>query len=217
MDADTPSGKETVEGIEIDYDKLDVAAIMAQVKKAAALAPAEPVEPPQKEPPAASTEPPVPAPVVPPPGKPGLKEILKLKLSRAIRPFAPVIRILGLPLHEDIRSAFVQLDRTNRRLDELSATSERRIEELRDRIDRRFDDFSDKYDRFRDQIDLRLVDLDQSMEYIKLLHTLDHNLVVELTKLRIEFEGLKSKARILEKDLDAQTQREKVLEKRLLS
>ena len=55
------------------------------------------------------------------------------------------------------------------------------------------------------------------MEYIKLLHTLDHNLVVELTKLRIEFEGLKSKARILEKDLDAQSQREKVLEKRLLS
>jgi len=70
-------------------------------------------------------------------------------------------------------------------------------------------------DRLRDWLDVRLVDLDRSMEYVKLLHNLDHNLVVELTKLRIEFETLKSRARILEKDLEAQTRRERVLEKRL--
>jgi vacuolar-type H+-ATPase subunit D/Vma8 len=41
--------------------------------------------------------------------------------------------------------------------------------------------------------------------------------VVETTKLRIEFEALKSKVRILEKELDAQSHRENALEKRLLS
>lgn len=217
MDAETPAGKETVEGIEIDYDKLDVAAIMDQVKRAAALAPVEQAEPQGEEPPAVSAEPPAPAPAVPPPSKPGLKEILKLKLSRAIRPFAPAIRILGLPLHEEIQATWTEINGVSRRLDELSERQDRRVEEMQERINRRFDDLWAEFDRFRDRIDVRLVDLDQSMEYVKLLHTLDHNLVVELTKLRIEFEGLKSKARILEKDLDAQLQREKALEKRLLS
>lgn len=62
----------------------------------------------------------------------------------------------------------------------------------------------------------RLEDLDESMEYIKLLHNLSHNLVVEMTKLRIEEDGLKTKARILEKDLEFLTKREKTLEKQAL-
>lgn len=213
MDAETPSGKETVEGIEIDYDKLDVAAIMDQVKRAAALAPVEPSEPPREEPPAASIQPPAPAPVAPPPSKPGLKEILKLKLSRAMRPFAPVIRFLGLPLHEEIQATWTEIARISRRQDEFSE----RLDRVLEKIDQRFSDSAANFDRFRDRLDVRLEDLDRSIEYIRLLHTLEHNLVVEITKLRIEFEGLKSKARILEKDLDAQQQREKVLEKRLLS
>ncbi|MHB8054598.1 MAG: hypothetical protein ACYDH3_05065 [Candidatus Aminicenantales bacterium] len=217
MEAETPSGKETIEGIEIDYDNLDVAAIMAQVKRVAAQTPAEPAEPPREQATAASPEPSAPAPLSAPPAAPGLKAVLKSKLLRAMRPFYPVIRFLGLPLHEDIKAAVVQIDQTNRRLDEISERRERRLDELQERIDQRFNDFSAEFDRFRDRLDLRLTDLDRSMEYIKLLHTLDHNLVVEITKLRIEFEGLKSKARILEKDLDAQSQREKVLEKRLLS
>jgi hypothetical protein len=219
MDDETPSGKETIEGIEIDYDNLDVAAIMAQVKRVAAQSPVDPFEPPREQQSSALPEPSAPAPVSAPPvaPAPGLKAVLKSKLLRAMRPFFPVIRFLGLPLHEDIQAAVVQIDQTNRRLDEISERRERRLDELQERIDQRFNDFSAEFDRFRDRLDLRLVDLDRSMEYIKLLHTLDHNLVVEITKLRIEFEGLKSKARILEKDLDAQSQREKVLEKRLLS
>ena len=36
MDDVKPAGKETIEGIEIDYDHFDVASIMTQVKRAAA-------------------------------------------------------------------------------------------------------------------------------------------------------------------------------------
>jgi len=53
-------------------------------------------------------------------------------------------------------------------------------------------------------------------ENTKLLHALVHNLVVELTKLRIEHEALKSKMRIMEKDFEALGKREKVLEKRMI-
>ncbi|MCX6565141.1 MAG: hypothetical protein NTW38_01740 [Candidatus Aminicenantes bacterium] len=270
MDAENPSGRETVEGIEIDYDHLDVAAIMTQVKRVAARNPGEPLEagpdeppPPPAEPPASpvipepapSAEPPaspvIPAPAGPPPGPPApsLKARLKAKFSRAIRPFAPAIRLLGLPLHEDIEAAFRLIDATNRRmdeheqvihkqidrrLDELQVRTDRRFDELQIRTDRRMDDMQDRTDRrmddMQDRIDARFHDVvkefdnfrdrldlfaDRSMEYIKLLHNLDHNLVVEITKLRIEFETLKSRARILEKDLDAQSQREKILEKRL--
>ena len=225
MDDEKPSGKETVEGIEIDYDHLDVAAIMTQVNRVAALNPIEPVETgpeespvPTAEPPAASV-PPAPAGRPPVPPAPGRKALLKAKFARAIRPFAPAIRLLGLPLHEDIQAAVRQLDATNRRLDEfehgMQAQIDRRLDEMQARTDALFNDFGRKFDDFRDRLDLRLVDLDRSMEYIKLLHNLDHNLVVEITKLRVEFETLKSRARILEKDLDAQAQRERVLEKRL--
>jgi hypothetical protein len=54
------------------------------------------------------------------------------------------------------------------------------------------------------------------MEYIKLLHNLSHNIVVELTKLSIEHDGLKTKVRILEKDLEFLGQREKTLEKHVV-
>ena len=50
------------------------------------------------------------------------------------------------------------------------------------------------------------------MEYIRLLHNLGHNLVAELTKLRIEFDTLKSRFEILEKDLDYLRARERALE-----
>jgi len=61
----------------------------------------------------------------------------------------------------------------------------------------------------------RLEDLDKSMEYIKLLHNLSHNIVVELTKLRVEEDSLKTQTRILEKDLAFIEKREKTLEKHI--
>jgi len=169
-------------------------------------------------------------------------------------PFFPIIRFFGLPLHEDIRAAVLQIDAANRRLDvlaerldhrfdelsgrfdhrlnDISGSFDHRLVEVSERFDHRFDELSrsfdhrldeisrrsdHRFDEFSGRIDFRLVDLDRSIEYIKLLHTLDHNLVVETTKLRIEFEALKSKVRILEKELESQVQRERTLEKRLLS
>jgi hypothetical protein len=203
-------GEKTSETVEIDYDRLDVTEIMAQVKRIAAAAPAEtpreekaeaPVVPPPPSPP--------PVPAGPPPGR---KTWLKAKLHRMMAPFFPLIRLGGLPLHEDIQAAVLQIDAANRRLDALTA----KLPEFDLRLREQAALFQGKLDALTDRVDFRLVDLDRSKDYIKLLHTLDHNLVVEITKLRIEFEGLKSKVRILEKELDAQTQREKALEKRLL-
>ncbi len=54
-----------------------------------------------------------------------------------------------------------------------------------------------------------------SANYVKLLHNLTHNLVVELTKLRVEHDMLKSKVQIMEKDFEFLGKREKVLEKSL--
>jgi hypothetical protein len=53
-------------------------------------------------------------------------------------------------------------------------------------------------------------------ENTKLLHVMVHNLVIELTKLRIEHEALKSKMRIMEKDFEMLGKRERALEKRVV-
>jgi hypothetical protein len=50
-------------------------------------------------------------------------------------------------------------------------------------------------------------------EYIKLLYGLSHNMVVELTKLKIEVEDLRVKLSILEKDFENFKKRERALEK----
>jgi predicted transcriptional regulator len=119
-----------------------------------------------------------------------------------MKPFAPVVRFLGLPLHEEIQDVLRLLDHTNKRLDEMPP---------------KFHELNLELAKVRERLDTRLVDLDRSMEYIKLLHHLDHNLVVEITKFRIEFETLRTKVQILEKDLDTGAQRERILEKQLLS
>jgi hypothetical protein len=173
--------------VEIDYENVDVAAIMDQVKKIAASKPVEPgreeVEPPAAAPGAAPASADA---LPPPPGPPGLKQKLKAKALKAMKPFFPVIRLFALPLHEEINALVRALDQTNRRLDGQATAA-----------------------------GLRFQDLDLAMEYIKLLHTLNHNLVVEVTKLRIELDGLKSRARILEKDFEFAGRREKALEARL--
>jgi len=54
---------------------------------------------------------------------------------------------------------------------------------------------------------------DRKKEYIKLLYGLSHNIVVELTKLKIEVEDLRVKLSILEKDVENFKKRGKALEK----
>ncbi|MEA2004868.1 MAG: hypothetical protein U9O50_01150, partial [Acidobacteriota bacterium] len=55
--------------------------------------------------------------------------------------------------------------------------------------------------------------LEKAKEYTKLLHNLSHNIVVELTKLKIEQENLKLKVRIMGKDFEFLDKKEKQLEK----
>jgi len=132
-----------------------------------------------------------------------------------MRPFFPVIRLLALPIHEELRATIKSLHETNVRLDELARLLNLQAEDA----DRKFDLDAQRMDRGELRLDLleeRLKDLDKSMEYIRLLHNLDHNLVVELTKLKIEADTLKSKIRILEKDQESAQKRERALEEQVL-
>ncbi len=63
------------------------------------------------------------------------------------------------------------------------------------------------------RIDETATRLGTTMETAKLLHNLSHNLVLELTKLRVETDALKSKVRVMEKDFEVLGRRERVLEK----
>jgi len=92
-------------------------------------------------------------------------------------PFAPLIKLLVLPVYEEHRQTVMALDHTNRRLDQLTRIPER------------------------------------VQDYINLTHNLCHNLVVELTKLKIEVDQLKTKVQIMEKDFEFLGKRERVLEK----
>ena len=51
---------------------------------------------------------------------------------------------------------------------------------------------------------------------VKVVMPIGHNLVVEVTKLRIEQDALKSQLRLLEKDLEFLTRRERAVERRIL-
>jgi len=181
---DSPKRNETQDAaaIAIDYDRVDVAAIMDQITKVAAAAPLEEARLSD-----AFSSSPAPA---SPPGASGIKDRIRAWMTSLIRPFFPLIRFIGLPLHEDIRATQESLHETNKRLDKLTEMFFR-LEEKTDRIDR---------------------DLNTSTEYIRLLHNLGHNLVVELTKLKIEADTLKGKFRILEKDQDHLQRRERALE-----
>jgi hypothetical protein len=162
--------------ISIDYDRIDVARIMDQIKeKTAAEAGAE-----AGADTAALGRGPATASGLDLSAGQGRARRVLLKV---MSPFSPLIRLLILPVHEELRRTVLILDHTNRRLDEL--------EKERARMDR-------------------------LQEYTKLLHHLCHNLVIELSKLKIEEETLKTKTRIMEKDFDFLGKRERALEKEVL-
>ena len=122
-----------------------------------------------------------------------------------MKPFFPVIRLLAFPIHEELRTTIESLHETklNQRFDQRLEIVDQRIEKSEQRLD-----------HLEGTLDERLKDLDKSIDYIRLLYNLDHNLVVELTKLKIEADTLKSKFRILEKDQEFLQKREKALEER---
>ena len=214
----------------IDYDHIDVADIMAQVKKRAAERPPAP-EPPaaaQACPPGApeapavppfSPEPPIKAPTVPPPVR-GWKSLAK----RAIRFLArPYLRFL------------ISLDEWYRFRTNLEVNT--RIDGTINRITKAREEFAVGLTSVREDISATRQELGETRhgivtrmdanwefiqdrlgtirETVKLLHNLSHNLVVELTKLKVEEEALKSKARVLEKELEMLGTREKAIEKKV--
>jgi len=263
-------------GIVIDYDRLDVADIMAQIKKQIAdqpaAAPASPDVPAETSGPADSegAPPPPPSPPVPELPPAGLKGKLKGIFYTIMRPFAPLQKLLALPTHRELMETVRKLHQTNleleklvtmmdgefRRINKHLLRTEKRVDIANDRIDagrdhadalqRRADDMvraanerieevhrtaneriDDVHATISDRIDLvhrttnervdgAYGDIQRAMEFLKLLHNLSHNIVVELSKLKIEEEGLKLKTRIMEKDFEFLGRREKALEKEFL-
>lgn len=159
------------EKIKIDYDRIDVARIMDQLKENLAAEAGETNEPSGQSPSAAAD----PGPNA---GPKGAKRIL----LRLMSPLKPLIKLFILPLAEEHRQTVLTLDQANRRIDLLE----------RDRVR-----------------------LERTQEYTKLLHHLCHNLVVEMSKLKVEEETLKTRTRILEKDFEFLGKRERALEKEI--
>lgn len=172
--------------IEIDYENIDVADIMDQIRRKIAKKPKKPVKEISRE------EWPFASPSrfpVEPEETPGAKTKIKKVLLKIMKPFSPLIKLLILPVHEELRETVRILDQTNKRLDFVNRELER--------------------------LDHAMGDLGKTMEYTKLLHNLSHNIVVELSKLKIEEENMKIKTRIMEKDFELLGRRERALERHI--
>ncbi len=185
------------EEIKIDYENIDTEDIMGQIRKKIAGQPIKP-ELEQHVPPEYSA---TPAPIPPQTEEPsGRKAKIKNLALKLMRPFSPLIKFVVLPVHQELKETIQNLYETNQRLDVL----ERKIDDNLSRIDEEFQ-----------AVNRRLKELNRVREYVKLLHSLSHNIVVELTKLKIEEERLKITARILEKDFEFLGRREKALERKV--
>jgi hypothetical protein len=269
--AEGPLREAIAMGYRIDYDRIDVADIMAQVRMKAAEGPPETPAAGQAVPPLPSEAPAGGAAVAPlapevpaagpadipsaPPVR-GWKGLLKKTARFLVRPYLPIllpftqwlkfrlnyevnVRIDGTATRlEKVREdglvridetaarlgtvwqeAVVRIDETTTRLgkslEKVSARSDgtaTRLETTRDEIVTRLDEMATRFQMTRDEI---AVNLGTTRETVKLLHTLGHNLAFELTKLKIEEEALKSKVRVLEKELETLGKREKAIEKKV--
>jgi len=193
--------------IRIDYEAIDVEDIMSQLRQKIAARPADADESGEGEP---SWPDDVPA-YAPEPEDPGKMSRLKRILIRIMRPFSPLIKLLVYPVHRELRDTIKILDQTNKRLDHLFKLHHRQVEELK-LLDAKIDTFNFNVNQ---RIDTAFRGINRLKEYTKLLHTMSHNLVVEMTKLKIEEENVKLKTRILEKDFEFLGRKEKALEDEL--
>jgi hypothetical protein len=187
MTEEPNKGPEKKPAIEVDYDHVDVSRIMEQIKVRVA-------EEARRESPGAGE----PASAVVPDieiesgdGSPSAQGRVRRALLKLMTPFRPIIKLLILPVYDEFQRTVRILHNTNIRLDRLTALTDRDRESVRVRLER------DK-------------------EYIKLLHGLSHNLVVELTKLKIENDTLKARLEIMERDFDFLGKRERALEREVL-
>jgi len=236
--------------IKIDYEDIDVADIMGQIKRKIAKE-AEKPSPGEslKEEPALT--PPSPPQFQEEPDMEeeevsGFKKKAKRILLKLMKPFTPLIKLMILPVHEQILETMRHLHQTNKRLDFIHAKLERRGDEIYSSLTNRLDEaipaLHERIDKLSEALSSRInkdfektnkkigqvsqtinkrmnvlfADLAKTMEYTKLLHSLSHNMVVEFSKLKIEEENLKNKTRIMEKDFEFLGKREKALEKLIL-
>jgi hypothetical protein len=187
MTEETNKSSDKKPAIEIDYDHLDVSRIMDQIRGRV-------TEEARRDLPGAGEPASTAGPDIDlesgdgPPSPRGRARRILLKLTT---PFRPIIKLLILPVYDEFQRTVRILHNTNKRLDRLYALTDRDRESVRVRLER------DK-------------------EYIKLLHGLSHNLVVELTKLKIENDTLKARLEILERDFDFLGKRERALEGEVL-
>lgn len=191
--------------IEIDYENIDVENIMIQLQEKIKAIPADPLEKESnKENEAQQADSPDTSSEFPP----EMSRVKKI-LLKIMTPFSPLIKFLVLPVHQQVLDTDWKLHQTNTRLDRLDVSvSEEllRLSQALGKLEKRLDALEKKTDGIYDRLGRR-------MEYTKILHSLVHNLVVELTKLKIEEESLAVKARILEKDFEFLKRKEKALEK----
>lgn len=61
------------------------------------------------------------------------------------------------------------------------------------------------------------VNLQRSMEYIKLLHNLSNNMVVEMSKLKVEIDALRNRLITMENKIEFLEKRERILEEKFLN
>ena len=196
--------------IKIDYENIDVEEIMNQIKRKIASRPAQEIEQ-QEEETRNDYRETIPPPLTSPPG--GLRSKMRRILLKLMRPFAPLIKLMVLPVDEELRETVENLDYANRRLDELTE----RLHQEANRIGRLESKIDLNHQLVNERLELAFKDLGRAKEYTKLLHQLTHNLVVEMTKLKIEKDHLKIQSRILEKDLAFLNRREKEVEKKVFS
>ena len=255
--------------VKIDYKNLDVTDIMSQIKLKIAK---------EKEEMESSGQDimisePTSSPQFPePPESQGFKGKAKKILLKIMRPFAPLIKLLILPVHEEymetarnLHWAHTRLDQLdvrlnkafenlknqsdavnnlniridnlsdeylskitkmgeeladiiksvttiNKRIDKVSSNTNKRIDRVSQTVNKRVDEVSDK---INERIGILYENTGRAAEYIKLLHNLAHNLVIEMTKLKIEEEHLKLKTRIMEKDFEFVSRKEKALEEKI--
>lgn len=186
------------EDIRIDYDHLDVSDIMDQIKKKIDARPKDKLAGPVSD-----EKPPPESPLNPSEFEESGLSASKTKklLLKLMKPFSPIIKLLVLPVYQELRETIYTLDRTNKRLDSLSHFLNGALDEVKTNLS-----------QFNSET---FEDLTRAKEYAKLLHNLSHNIVVEMTKLKIEEEHLKIRVRILEKDFEHLKTREKALESRV--
>lgn len=198
--------KDKGQEIKIDYDNIDVADIMDQIKKRIAAQPKKIREPLLEHADYGPFQDPW---IEIPPDEVRTKSRIKNLLLKIMRPFSPLIKLAVLPVHHELTETIKKLDVTNRKVNYLREKLDHDLGQLGDSLNAKIEDLDSAVNK---RLDLAFDDIGRIKEYTRLLHSISHNIVVELTKLKIEEENHKIKSRILEKDFEFLEKRERALE-----